>query len=56
MVEKVVYFRAAEERLGGDTAPIEADAAEMLALDERGFQAKLRGANGGPYDRRGHRL
>nr|GFD60521.1 hypothetical protein [Tanacetum cinerariifolium] len=33
--------------LGRDTAPIEADAAQPLALDDRGLEAKLARANRG---------
>src|SRR5271169_3777898 len=35
----------AQQRLGRDTAPIEADAAEMLAFDECGFEPELGGAD-----------
>ena len=34
-------------RLGGDAAPVEAGAAELVGLfDERDFEAELRGADG----------
>ncbi len=42
-----VELGGAEQRLGGDAAPVEADAAEMLALDDRGLHAELRRADGG---------
>ena len=38
-------FRGTQQRLGGNAAPVEADAAEMLALDNRGAQPELSGAN-----------
>jgi len=38
-------FGRAEQRLGGDTAPVEANAAEVFTLDNRGLQAKLRTAD-----------
>ncbi len=44
---RCVKLGGAQQRLGRDAAPIQADAAEMLALDDRGFQAELRGADGG---------
>src|SRR6185312_11967216 len=44
-VQQVVDFRGAQERLGRDAAPVEADAAEMLALHDRGFHAELRCAD-----------
>ena len=37
----------AQQRLGRDAAPVEADAAEVLALDDRGLEAKLRRADRG---------
>ena len=37
----------AQQRLGRDAAPVEADAAEILALDDRGLEAELRRADGG---------
>jgi hypothetical protein len=36
-----------QQRLGGDAAPVQADAAGPLALDARGLQAQLRAADGG---------
>src|SRR5262249_36514117 len=35
----------AQERLGRDAAPVQADAAELLALDARDLHAELRAAN-----------
>ena len=35
----------AQQRLGRDAAPVEADAAQMLALDQRRLHAELRGAD-----------
>ena len=43
----VVDLRRAQQRLGRDAAPVEADAAEIIALDDRGLEAELRGADGG---------
>src|SRR5690606_19665019 len=34
-----------QQRLRGDAAPVEADAAELLALHDRSLEAKLRGAD-----------
>src|SRR5262249_19273857 len=42
---RVIKLRGAEECLGGDAAPVEADAAEMLALDDRSLEPELRGAD-----------
>ncbi len=36
-----------QQRLGRDAAPVEADAAEPLALDDRDLEAELRGADRG---------
>src|SRR5690606_24993486 len=36
---------AAQQRLGRDAAPVEADAAQVLALDDRGREAELGGAD-----------
>ena len=47
MPEQMRDFRRAQQRLGRDAAPVEADAAEQIALDHRGLHAQLRGANGG---------
>src|ERR1035441_8745542 len=41
------YFRRAQQRLGGDAAPVQANAAEIVALDYRGLEAELRRADGG---------
>ncbi len=45
MVHIVVDLGRAQQRLGRDAAPVEADAAQMLALDNRGLQAELRAAD-----------
>src|SRR5262249_58068219 len=37
----------AQQRLGGDATPVEADAAEIVALDDRGRKTKLRRADRG---------
>ena len=41
----MVDLRAAQQRLGRDAAPVEADAAELVALDDRGLHAELRRAD-----------
>jgi hypothetical protein len=41
------HFGRAQQRLGRDAAPVEADAAKQLALDDRGLEAELRGADRG---------
>ena len=45
-VHQVPNLGRAQQRLGRDAAPVEADAAEMLALDDGGLHAELRGADG----------
>ena len=42
----VKHFGRTQQRLGRDAAPVEADAAQILALDDRGLQAELRRADG----------
>ena len=42
-----VELGGAQERLGGNAAPVQADAPEMLPLDDRRPHAELGGANGG---------
>ena len=44
---RVIELGGAEQRLGRDAAPVETDAAEMLALDDRGLEAELGGADRG---------
>ena len=44
---RLIELGGAQQRLGRDAAPIEADAAELLALDDRGLQAELRRADRG---------
>src|SRR5690606_3742708 len=46
ILQDVVDLRRAEQRFGGDAAPVQADAAEMLALDHRRLHAKLCGSDG----------
>ena len=41
----VEHFGRAQQRLGRDAAPVEADSAEQFALDDRGLQPELRGAD-----------
>ena len=43
---------AVQQRLGGDAADVDADAAELLLLDHRGGEAELRGTDGGDVARR----
>ena len=43
----VVDLGRAQQRLGRDAAPVRADAAEEIALDDRGLEAKLRRADRG---------
>ena len=43
----VEHLGRAQQRLGRDAAPVEADAAEQLALDDRGLEPELRGADRG---------
>jgi hypothetical protein len=40
-------FGRAQQRLGRDAAPVEADAAEIVALDDCRLEAELSGADGG---------
>ena len=46
-VEQVEHLGGAQERLGRDAAPVEADAAELGLLDAGDPQPELRGADGG---------
>ena len=41
VVEVVVDLGRAQQRLGRDAAPVQADAAQMLALDDGRLQAEL---------------
>jgi hypothetical protein len=43
----VIDFRRAQQRLGRDAPPVEADAAEIGALDDRRLEAELRRADRG---------
>ena len=45
VLQGVQHFGALDERLFGDAAPVQADAAKMFAFDEGSFQIQLRGAN-----------
>ena len=45
--ERVAKLGDPEQRLGGDAAPVEADAAEALALDHGGLEAELARADRG---------
>jgi hypothetical protein len=45
VLEIMKNFRRAQQGLGGNAAPVKADAAEMFALDDGGLEAKLRRAN-----------
>jgi hypothetical protein len=47
VMQQVRDFGTAQQRLGRDAAPVEADAAQMLALDDHGLHAELRGADRG---------
>ena len=44
---RLIELGGAEQRLGRDAAPIEADAAEMLALDDHGLEPELGRADRG---------
>ena len=46
-MEEADDLGVAEDGLGGDAAPVEADAAEGVALDDDGCEAELGGADGG---------
>ena len=46
MLEVFKHLGAFEQGFGGDTAPVEADAAEAFALDDGGVEAELGGADG----------
>ena len=41
----VIDLGGAQQRLGGNAAPVQADAAQMLALDDRGLEPELRCAD-----------
>jgi hypothetical protein len=41
MLHIMIDFGRAQQRLGRNAAPVEADAAEILALDDRCFQTQL---------------
>src|SRR3546814_3247130 len=45
MLHIMIDFGRAQQRLGRDAAPVETDAAKILALDDRGLQAELRRAD-----------
>ena len=44
-VQQVPDLGGAQQRLGRDAAPVQADAAEILALDDRGLEAELGAAD-----------
>ena len=46
-LHQVEHFCRAQQRLGRDATPVEADAAQMLAFDHRGLQPQLRGPDSG---------
>src|SRR5690606_12177988 len=46
VVQFLQHLGVVNERLGGDAAPVQADAAEALAFHDRRLQPKLRRANG----------
>ena len=45
MMQQMIDLGGAQQRLGRDAAPVEADAAEMLALDHGDLHSELRGAD-----------
>jgi len=47
MTSESIDLGRTQQRFGRDAAPVEADAAEMLAFDDGRPEAELRGANGG---------
>src|SRR5512132_4544399 len=47
MLQIVEDLGRAQQRLGGNATPVEADAAEIIALDDRGGKTELRRADGG---------
>src|SRR6185437_13039816 len=51
-VHQVPDFGGAQQRLRRDAAPVEADAAELVAFDDRGLKTKLRSADGADITRR----
>ncbi len=46
MADEMSHFGGSQQRLGRDTAPIETDATQMLALNQRRLQPQLCRANG----------
>ena len=47
LVDRMPHFRRAKKRLGGDTSPVQADAAEIFGLDKRHLHLQLRGPDRG---------
>src|SRR5690606_17296759 len=45
MLAKMQDFRRTQQRLGRNAAPVEANTAQMFALDDSRLEAKLRGAD-----------
>ena len=46
-LHQVIYLGGSEHRLGGNAAPVEADPAHVLTLDDCGLQPELRRADSG---------
>src|SRR6185295_4390973 len=46
VLEVVKNFRRSQQRLGRDTTPVEANAAEIVALDDRRLETEMSRANG----------
>src|ERR1700759_3638103 len=47
MLQQMVDFAGPQQCLGRNAAPVQADAAKVLALHYRGFHPKLSGPDGG---------
>jgi hypothetical protein len=45
--QALVFLAGLQQRLGGDAAPVQADAAQILTLDDGRLQTQLAGADGG---------
>src|SRR3546814_2969603 len=56
MLDVAVDLGRAQQRLGRDTAPVQADAAELVALDDGGLEAQLGSADRRGIDRKSTRL
>ena len=55
VVQQMVDLGGAQQRLGRDAAPVEADAAQVLAFHHGGLQAELRARGWRRHSRRGRR-